>query len=389
MDMMEANRKRAMVAMFIALFRGNTQIIQNRFVSESIGTAGLSLERHLPEERRAKVPRTENYAEVTVPLQSLDDFRSHFRLSRTTFEVLLGELQPCPEIALGQHGFGSPPVELGKQALVFLWYLGSPDSFRSISDRFGISRSTTHCICRRVCKAVVNNLIKKLISWPSHENRVNISEGFEKYSHFPGAIGAIDGCHIKIKAPTKNPNSYVNRKKFHSVVLQGVCDDALAFTHVYTGWPGCTHDARVFNNSSVFQEAAAKFETDEFLLGDSAYPIQPWLMTPYKDYGNITRDQKRYNKRHNSARVVIERAFGQLKGRFRRLRDFDCSDFELLCHSILAACVMHNLCLKNNDDTLEELQLDEENAAMPRPHHHRTSGIEKRRELEMLLARRD
>ncbi|XP_064643077.1 putative nuclease HARBI1 [Lineus longissimus] len=210
---------------------------------------------------------------------------------------------------------------------------------------------------------------------------------------------------LQLNSTSKPWCSSVNRKKFHSVVLQGVCDDALAFTHVYTGWPGCTHDARVFNNSSVFQEAAAKFETDEFLLGDSAYPIQPWLMTPYIQFNsiqfnllhkiyikiirNITRDQKRYNKRHNSARVVIERAFGQLKGRFRRLRDFDCSDFELLCHSILAACVMHNLCLKSNDDTLEELQLDEENAAMPRPHHHRTSGIEKRRELEMLLARRD
>ena len=29
-------------------------------------------------ERRSKVPRIENYAEVTVPQQSLDDFKSHF-----------------------------------------------------------------------------------------------------------------------------------------------------------------------------------------------------------------------------------------------------------------------------------------------------------------------
>ncbi len=31
---------------------------------------------------------------------------------------------------------------------------------------------------------------------------------------FPRIIGVIDGTHISIRAPTKNPIAYINRKNF-------------------------------------------------------------------------------------------------------------------------------------------------------------------------------
>ena len=37
-----------------------------------------------------------------------------------------------------------------------------------------------------------------------------------------GCIGAIDGSHIPIKAPVESSASYVNRKGFHSILLQGI-----------------------------------------------------------------------------------------------------------------------------------------------------------------------
>jgi hypothetical protein len=54
----------------------------------------------------------------------------------------------------------------------------------------------------------------------------------------PDVIGAIDGCHIPIKAPRENDSEYINRKCFHSLQLQAVCDDNLMFLDVYCGWPG-------------------------------------------------------------------------------------------------------------------------------------------------------
>lgn len=127
----------------------------------------------------------------------------------------------------------------------------------------------------------------------------------------------------------------------------------------------------MLRNSSIFRDNIDKFHDEEFLLGDSAYPLMTWLVTPYKDYGNLTRTQKRYNKLHSSARVVIEREFGQLKGRFRRLIKFDALDFKLLCHIILAACVMHNLCVRNHDEPIGELD-EPEDLMLPYPDHTTT-----------------
>ena len=37
---------------------------------------------------------------------------------------------------------------------------------------------------------------------------------------FPRIMGVIYGTHIDIRAPTRQPHAYVNRKKFHSLVTQ-------------------------------------------------------------------------------------------------------------------------------------------------------------------------
>lgn len=45
----------------------------------------------------------------------------------------------------------------------------------------------------------------------------------------------------------------------------------------------------------------------------------------------------------------MERAFGMLKCRFRRLLRFDSCNMHLLVNSVLAACVLHNLCVLERD----------------------------------------
>ena len=86
------------------------------------------------------------------------------------------------------------------------------------------------------------------------------------------------------------------------------------------------HDARVFRVCDVGQKAARNelFPSTEFhLLGDSAYALMMQVMVPYRDNGHLTAGQKKYNVRHSATRSVIERAFGRLKGKFRRLKGLD------------------------------------------------------------------
>ena len=95
----------------------------------------------------------------------------------------------------------------------------------------------------------------------------------------------------------------------------------MIITDAFCGYPGRCHDARVFHNSPIYDEVSANrdnfFPGNSHLIGDSAYPLLTWLLTPFKNFGNLTRRQRSYNYKHNSTRMAVEHCFGTLKGQFR------------------------------------------------------------------------
>lgn len=177
-------------------------------------------------------------------------------------------------------------------------------------------------------------------------------------------MGCIDGLHIPIPGPSDHRAAYINRKGFPSIQLQAVCDDNLRFLDVVAGWPGSVHDARVFRNSPLSQLLEdGNIHEEQHLLGDSAYPLTPYLMVSFRDNGHITEDQGNYNTRHSSARMAIERAFGLLKGKFRRLQYLDMCLVEKIPLIIVAACVLHNFIIVKEklDDEVLQLEIENEN----------------------------
>ena len=74
--------------------------------------------------------------------------------------------------------------------------------------------------------------------------------------------------------------------------------------------------------------------------------------------GHLTQQQKYFNK--SSKRQVIERAFGLLKGRFRRLKHINNKSIKTSCDTIQAACILHNMCIKNEEDIEEFLDQEQE-----------------------------
>jgi len=125
--------------------------------------------------------------------------------------------------------------------------------------------------------------------------------------------------------------------------LQGVCDHKARFIDVFIGMPGRMHDARVFRQSELFVQLNNAenllLPPNMHLVGDSAYPLMQNLMTPFRDNGHLTRAQSNYNVKLSIIRSIIERAFGLLKGKFRRLKYLDIFDPTLGNTIIAAACV--------------------------------------------------
>ena len=73
-------------------------------------------------------------------------------------------------------------------------------------------------------------------------------------------------------------------------------------------------------------------------------------MVPFRDNGLLTRRQQNFNFRLSSTRMVIERAFGLMKVRFRILLDcLPLTDIRKIPEFVVACCVLHNICMAQND----------------------------------------
>lgn len=87
------------------------------------------------------------------------------------------------------------------------------------------------------------------------------------------------------------------------------------------------------------------------------------MKTPYK--GLLSREQKAYNDALIPKRVVVERAFGYLKGKFQRFRHENSNGHEKnTVKAFFAAAIIHNLTIEeamgfDNDDIIEEIIAEE------------------------------
>ena len=114
---------------------------------------------------RREISRICGYFEVTVPVYELDVFRSSFRMTRMTFELLAQMIIPSEHIPNG-NAFGWPVVEPHKQIVMALWMMANQETHRQISDCFDVSLSSVSRCFRRVCRALVD-LLSDLMRWPN------------------------------------------------------------------------------------------------------------------------------------------------------------------------------------------------------------------------------
>ena len=83
------------------------------------------------------------------------------------------------------------------------------------------------------------------------------------------------------------------------------------------------------------------------------------MITPYRDNGNLGNTEKVFNRAHAGTRSTVERAFGLLKGKWRRLQNLEVLNVKYACNIVGASCILHNLLL-NSEGAVEEEFIEED-----------------------------
>ena len=125
------------------------------------------------------------------------------------------------------------------------------DEQKTIATSYRLGRSTVHYITWETCEALWTDLQPLHMAIPTEDVWLDIAKEFWQRWDFPNCIGAIDGKHVKIKAPNDSGSEYFNYKKFFSLVMMVVADVRYHVTLLDVGESGHNNDAGIFGRSDI------------------------------------------------------------------------------------------------------------------------------------------
>ncbi|KAG2192010.1 hypothetical protein INT47_011527 [Mucor saturninus] len=146
-----------------------------------------------------------------------------------------------------------------------------------------------------------------LLAWPTDPEAPRaVAHGFgsDKGQRLNSAMGVVDGKNFMIHKPSPDEFGamFLDRKNDYSIKRLR------------------THNAAAFRSSDInygiLESPETFFSENTFIIGDSAYPLGPNLITPFPESQCIPDSRKRtINFVHSATRMAIEKAFGVLVAR--------------------------------------------------------------------------
>ncbi|XP_070389110.1 putative nuclease HARBI1 [Dermacentor albipictus] len=281
-----------------------------------------------------------------------DHFRRHFRLSKGTVRLL------CEELAGELEAERATGLSVERKVLCALRFFATGSFQASVGseETIRVSQSTVSECVRRVAEAVVKaGARNKWVHFPkAAEEKAAVKEGFLRRGAIPGVIGCVDGSLVAIVAPKgERKAAFMCRKGYYALNCMFIRDADMKILAVDPLRPGSDHDAFVWRTTWLRRrfEAGRIVNPGEYLLGDSGYPLEPWLLTPVPGHPPAQTAEGQYNTAHGAMRSVVERCIGLLKSRFRCLQRYRTLLYEPeRAANIVAACaVLHNLRLSEGN----------------------------------------
>ncbi|XP_034236584.1 protein ALP1-like [Thrips palmi] len=257
-----------------------------------------------------------------------EEFFDLFRMSPEQFNLLVNFVHPFLE----KHSIRTPlPTKLRLAVTLMFFSQGITAKLQHAEYRIG--RSTVFQIIHETSRAIWEALQPTVLKFPDKEEWKKIADGFQQKWQFPNCISAMDGKHMRIKAPPNSGSNWYNYKGFFSMVLLATCDANYKFTWIDIGQYGSISDGGVWSNPDL----AADLEANRmnlpdptplqgmnvpfpyFFVGDEAFPLTKYMMRPYPKR-ELTDEKRIFNYRLSRARRTIENSFGILAARWLLLQ---------------------------------------------------------------------
>ncbi|KAJ1399064.1 Harbinger transposase-derived nuclease domain [Sesbania bispinosa] len=300
----------------------------------------------LSRKRKRKRPdsRSDN-DDPNPPNRSPDWFRNSFMMTSSTFEWLSGLLEPLLDCRDPAELF---PLNLsaGVRLGIGLFRLANGSDYPEISERFGVSVSVAKFCVKQLCRVLCTNF-RFWVSFPNNPNDLrSVSQGFEALSGLPNCCGVVFCSRFEVVATTNTT----------PVAAQIVVDSTCRVLSIAAGFLGHKSDSEILKASTLFKDieegvlmnaASPVNELNQYLIGDSGYPLLPWLMVPFVDTlpGSV---EENFNDAHRLMRLAALRTDASLRNWGVLKRPVQ-EELRMAVAYIGACSILHNSLLMRED----------------------------------------
>ncbi|XP_059097976.1 putative nuclease HARBI1 isoform X2 [Tigriopus californicus] len=297
-----------------------------------------------------RIPRRHIREQRASPMNELTDikFRKIFGFSKDNVLRLVDTFREELNVQRDNCSTAIMPLE---KLLITLEFLRTNGFHRSVGMQWYVLRSPSAvCTTANTVAHAIARRRNDFVRLPSREEEDEIAQDFFVQHHFPCVRGLIDGTHLEIVRP---PNHYGDVEVFR-------CRYRIRF--FTCRFPGSAHDSRIFRESPLPGILEQSFDPrrPRFVLGDQAYPLSKYLLTPIRDDRINSESERRYNRAHQATRLNVDHCFGMLKNRFPFLLYIIRSKMDNVVALVTTAIIFHNLAINFKEDPPEETDEDGE-----------------------------
>ncbi|KAH0742727.1 hypothetical protein KY290_030720 [Solanum tuberosum] len=274
-----------------------------------------------------------------------------FNLTEPSFTLLLRLLTPS---------LSSLSVPPNYALALTLYRLAHGASFSAVSRRFGIDSPTACRVFYTVCKAITENL-GHLFELKSDINRVIVGFG---WISLPNCCGVLGIEKFELGGDLLGENGFL--------IVQALVDSEGRFLDVSAGWPSTMRPETVLRKSKLYlgvEESkeylnGSSFELNDgnsipqYILGDSCFPLLPWVLTPYRGESNVEDGaEMAFNSVHRRGMQLVGTAFGRVREKWKLLaRKWNGQCIEAFPFVIVTCCLLHNFLIKCSEAVTDETE---------------------------------